>query len=49
MEVLYILIMEKESVKERNEEESNPRGDACPLVQSQEWLMEMCLEEMGRV
>ena len=36
MKVLYILIIEKESVKERNEEESNPRGEECPLVQSQE-------------
>ena len=28
---------------------SNPRGEGCPLVPSQEWLVEMCLEEMGRV
>ena len=28
---------------------SNPEGEGCPLVQSQEWLVEMCIEEMGRV
>lgn len=41
--------IENGRVKEIPLWESNPWPQGCPLVASQEWLMEMCLEKMGRV